>query len=128
MSFHELMHPKHSHIEEDFSIWLQEHSYNYLTEQKYVLKLPENNPFYPNHEFLVTEPDHTLLELNVEIYWDGKPHEKRREKDKFIRKLLEVQYGKVVKTYRYKRNTAKTRRLLFAQAEKDLAKIKEALA
>lgn len=124
MSFRERMHPRHSGIEEDFSIWLQQHGYNYKTGQKYPLKLPEGNPFYPEHQFLITEPDHTLPELNAEVYLDGPPHKKRREKDRFIRKLLEKQYGKTVKSYDYERNTPKTRRLLFPQIGRDLEKIK----
>ena len=119
MSFRDRMHPKQAKMEINVAIDLQHLGYNISMSEHYKLKLPPN-PFI-QHEETETWPDIELLDHNFLIYIDGEEvHKKRKEKDKFLRRLLVKQYhGKRVLPCEYKRYSEKRRREIVQEIVED---------
>ena len=116
MSFRERMHPSQAKMEINVACDLQRLGYNISMSEHYRLKLPPN-PYIMFRDEVQTIPDIELLDYNFCVYIDGEEvHKNRKERDKFLRRLLVEQYpGKRVKAYDYARCTKKRENEIVAE-------------
>ena len=96
------MHPQHSRMEFDILDELSKAGFHPEMDKHFCV--------------LSTTPDFYFPDKNLAVYVDGeKVHEKRRERDQELRRLLAKRHGVTVLTFPYKRRTKREKMKIVEQ-------------